>query len=263
MDAGELLCQVRQRHGLSQEDLAIRAGVARSVIRDIESGRASPSVQALAELLHVLAEDLVLGSEKRETGIDITLNQGNLTLNAESRVQRGLEFADIVRSNRRGGAKGLGRSLRLGPPLQVLVRHSIDFVVVGSIAGLAYGSAYPTFDLDVAYSRDAGNLARLDSALAELGATDGSICMKEPNLSIESPYGNLDLLGEISGIESYEELSRDSCREQIAGVSVRIASLNHLIAMKRASSQRKDQLMAMEYVQLADELRRREEEDAS
>jgi hypothetical protein len=46
----------------------------------------------------------------------------------------------------------------------------------------------------------------------------------------------------------------------IAEVPVRVASLNHSIAMKRASNQRKDQLMLMEYVELADELRRREQE---
>lgn len=262
MEAGELLCQVRRRHGLGQDDLAIRAGVTQAVIDDIESGRTSPTVQALVELLQVMAESLVLGSEKRETGTDVTLNQGNLTLSAEDRVRRGLEFADIVRQSQGGGARGLGRALQLGPPLEALLRHCVDFVVVGSIAGLAYGSAYPTYDLDLAYARDARNLNRLDSALAELGAMDGPMRMKGPNISVETSHGRLDILGEIPGIRNYEELRRDSHSERIAGVSVRIASLDHLIAMKRASRQRKDQLMAMEYVEIAD-LLRLSEEDAS
>lgn len=63
------------------------------------------------------------------------------------------------------------------------------------------------------------------------------------------------MLGEVPGVKGYGELRRDSGREQIAGVSVRIASLNHLIAMKRASNQRKDQLMAMEYVEIVELLR--------
>lgn len=261
MEAGELLSQVRRCHGLSQDDLAIRAGVTPLAVDDIESGRTSPTVQVLTELLRVLGEDLILDSEKWETGIDVTLNQGNLLLSAQDRVRRGLEFADIVRCNRGGGAGELGRSLQIGPPLEALLRHRVDFVVVGSIAGLAYGSAYPTYDLDVAYARDARNLNRLDSALAELGAMDGPMRMKGPNLSVEASCGRLDVLGEIPGIRNYEELRRDSRSEQIAGISVRIASLNHLIAMKRASGQRKDQLMAMEYVEIA-ELLRCSEKDA-
>lgn len=37
-----------------------------------------------------------------------------------------------------------------------------------------------------------------------------------------------------------------------------VASLNHLIAMKHAANRPKDQLMVMEYVELADEIRRHE-----
>jgi len=60
------------------------------------------------------------------------------------------------------------------------------------------------------------------------------------------------------GVRGYEELRRDARQQLIAGVPVYIASLNRLIAMKRASKQRKDQLMVMEYVELAEEIRRRE-----
>jgi hypothetical protein len=38
-----------------------------------------------------------------------------------------------------------------------------------------------------------------------------------------------------------------------------VASLDDLIAMKRAANRVKDQLMVLEYVELADEIRRREE----
>jgi hypothetical protein len=48
--------------------------------------------------------------------------------------------------------------------------------------------------------------------------------------------------------------------EEIAGAMVRVASLDHLIAMKRAANRRKDRLMVLEYVELADEIRRRENE---
>lgn len=49
-----------------------------------------------------MGEDLVLKAEKRDTGIDRTLNQANLGLTPEQRVERGLEFADFVRRNQGG-----------------------------------------------------------------------------------------------------------------------------------------------------------------
>jgi hypothetical protein len=49
-----------------------------------------------------MGEELVLTAEKRNTGVDLTLNRANLELTPEQRVQKGLEFADFVRTNRGG-----------------------------------------------------------------------------------------------------------------------------------------------------------------
>lgn len=97
---GQLLREARIRHGVSQEQLATRAGTTQSAISRIEKDRISPTIATLTELLHLLGEDLVLSVEKWETGIDVTLNEGNLKLTPEQRVQKGLEFADFVRRNR-------------------------------------------------------------------------------------------------------------------------------------------------------------------
>jgi transcriptional regulator with XRE-family HTH domain len=99
---GPLLREARVRHGLSQQRLARRAGTTQSAISRIEQERISPTVQTLAELLHLMGEELVLKSERRETGVDTTLNRANLELTPEERVQKGLEFADFVRVNRGG-----------------------------------------------------------------------------------------------------------------------------------------------------------------
>ncbi len=100
LEPGRLLREARVRHGLSQERLAIRAGTTQSAISRIEQERGSPTVRTLAELLNLMGEDLVLGTEKRETGIDLTLNQKNLAFTPEQRIERGLDFADLVRQNR-------------------------------------------------------------------------------------------------------------------------------------------------------------------
>jgi transcriptional regulator with XRE-family HTH domain len=259
--AGALLREARHRHGVGQEGLAIRAGLPQAVIAEIESGRRLPAVQDLRDLLQLLGEDLILTSLKRETGIDLTLNQGNLELSTDQRVQRGMEFADFVRQNRSGSAEDLGRSLQPGSLLQPLVNRDVDFVVVGSVAGLVYGSAYPTYDLDVAYSKESENMERLTAALDDLGVPlEARLLDDETDVfSFDTRFGTLDVLGEIAGVGRYEELRRDARRESIDGLLIQVASLDHLISMKRASNKRKDQLMAMEYVELADLWRREEE----
>ncbi|HEX3241085.1 MAG TPA: helix-turn-helix domain-containing protein [Solirubrobacterales bacterium] len=97
---GELLREARRKHGVSQARLAIRAGTTQSAISRIERDHVSPSVETLRDLLHMLGEDLVLGSEARDFGVDETLNQGNLRFDSANRVRRGLEFADFARRNR-------------------------------------------------------------------------------------------------------------------------------------------------------------------
>src|ERR1044072_7935945 len=101
-EPGRLLRETRVRHGLSQQRLARRAGTAQSTISRIEQDRSSPTVQTLAELLHLMGEELVLTVERRETGVDPTLYRANLELTPEQRVQKGLAFADFVRANRGG-----------------------------------------------------------------------------------------------------------------------------------------------------------------
>lgn len=166
----------------------------------------------------------------------------------------------------------LGKPLQPEPLLQALDRQGVDFVLVGGLAGLAHGSSYPTFDLDIAYSRDRSNLRRLVDALREIGVTLRGAPADLPfqlevetfangaNFTFDTEFGSFDVLGDIAGIKSYDELRQASQSEEVFGVQVRIASLDHLIAMKRAANRAKDQLMVMEYVELADEIRRREAE---
>ena len=259
---GRLLRDTRLRHGLSQESLAVRAGIGRVEVADIEDGRLSPRVDALCDLLELLGEDLVLGAERRITGTDLTLNQGNLELSPEHRVLKGLAFADLVRQIRCGGTVHLGHPLQLRPIFGAFAGNRVAFVVIGSIAGLVHGSAYPTYDLDVAYAGHLANRKRLAAALGELGIQIETGILGEQQIqSFDTQFGALDLLGEVPGVESYAQLLRDSRQERIAGVEVQIASLDHLIAMKRAAKRVKDQLMVLEYVDLADEIRRRERED--
>jgi hypothetical protein len=167
----------------------------------------------------------------------------------------------------------LGKPLQPQPLLQALDRQGVDFVLVGGLAGLAHGSSYPTYDLDVAYSRERPNLRRLVDALRELDVTLRGAPADLPfqlevktfengaNFTFDTAFGSFDILGDVAGIKSYDELRRDSRSEEVFGVQLKVASLDHLIAMKRAANRPKDQLMVLEYVELADEIRKREAEE--
>lgn len=93
---GRLLREARVRHGLSQERLARRAGTTQSAISRIEQERGSPTVKTLAELLRLVGEDLVLGVEKRDAGIDPTLIDERLKMTEDERLDYGISFADQV-----------------------------------------------------------------------------------------------------------------------------------------------------------------------
>lgn len=169
----------------------------------------------------------------------------------------------------------LDKPLQPKPLLQALDRHGVDFVLVGGLAGLAHGSSYPTYDLDIAYSRDRQNLRRLVGALREIGVTlrraqadlpfqlEVETLANGANFTFDTKFGSFDILGDVAGMKSYDELRRGSKVEEVFGMQVRIASLDHLIAMKRAANRAKDQIMVMEYVELADEIRKREAEGES
>jgi hypothetical protein len=154
------------------------------------------------------------------------------------------------------------------PLLRSLIAHNVDFVVIGGLAGMARGSSYPSYDLDLAYARDRDNLERLAAALRELGATlrgasaelplqlDAKSLAEGSNFTFNTRFGPLDILGAPAGAPPYERL-REGAGERllIENEPVAVASLDHLIAMKEAAGRPKDLLMATEYRVLSDELR--------
>ena len=159
-----------------------------------------------------------------------------------------------------------------GPIFETLLRYGVDFVVIGGLAGIAHGSAYNTEDVDVAYERSRENLERLAGALSELGATlrgappglpfqlDAETLRAGMNFTFDTRLGSFDILGEPAGAPRYEELRTAGSAESLWGATIRVASLDHLIAMKEAAARPRDLTMAAEYRTIADLLRTRDEE---
>jgi predicted nucleotidyltransferase len=151
--------------------------------------------------------------------------------------------------------------------LRALVEGGVDFVVVGGIAAVAHGSVAFTQDLDILYADGQENRDRLGAVLVGLGARlrgvtddvpfvpDGRTLKRTRVLTLETPLGPLDLLAQPDGSPVYERLRAASVREEVAGVPVRIAALDDLIAMKRAAGRPKD-LVTLEELEAIRRLRR-------
>ena len=136
--------------------------------------------------------------------------------------------------------------------LEALAGAGVGFVVVGGVAATAHGAARVTYDLDLVYSRERGNLERLAAALAPYspylrGAPpglpfhwDAETLERGLNFTLTTDLGPLDLLGEITGGGRYEDLLPDTVEVELLGVRCRCLGLRRLIEVKRAAGRPKD-----------------------
>lgn len=206
-----------------------------------------------------------------ESGVDLTQLRENLRLTVAERLQsnsgslRSLEA--FTEASHVRGRNCLSRTRRVGMLdiegiLRQLAAHQVDYVLIGGLAMIAHGSAYITKDVDICYARSQENLAAAAAAFAPLhpylrGAPPGlpfrfdvPTIQAGLNCTLTTDLGDVDLLGEVSGVGGYPQALAQSEEKVVFGLAVHVLSLEGLIAAKKAAGRTKDRTHLLELEEL-------------
>lgn len=152
--------------------------------------------------------------------------------------------------------------------LELLASNQIEFIVIGGAAAVAHGSIRLTRDLDIVYRRTHDNMQRLAAGLTEhkpylRGAPPGlpfrfdlATIQRGLNFTLDTDLGQIDLLGEVAGGGTYEQLLPHTGVKLVYDVECRCVSLPRLILLKRAAGRPKDLEAIAELEALLDERKR-------
>jgi transcriptional regulator with XRE-family HTH domain len=88
----ELIRSTRERLGLSQRRLALRAGTTQAAISRIERGLVSPTFTTLRELMIAMGEEPVLGTRRLPTNWDPAHMASTLARTPEERLALALSW---------------------------------------------------------------------------------------------------------------------------------------------------------------------------
>jgi hypothetical protein len=139
--------------------------------------------------------------------------------------------------------------MKLEETIRTLYDAGVEFVVIGWAAKGLQGSAHLTRDIDFCYARTAKNMERLARALEPFhpvlrGALpfrfDAKTIANGLNFTLSTDLGDLDFLGEVSGLGSFPEVLAASDVKNVGGMECRVLSLEGLIKSKIAAGRPRD-----------------------
>lgn len=132
--------------------------------------------------------------------------------------------------------------------LAVLERHRVAFVIVGPFAGVVHGTDLATDELEILPSLRPENVARLQAALAELGAQpptgetfDPSRLDRERRVSLGTESGRLVVVPAPPGTRGYDDVRRAASREPLGqGLRPQVAASVDLLRIANAAEESSD-----------------------
>jgi hypothetical protein len=125
----------------------------------------------------------------------------------------------------------------------LLERHGIEAILIGNAAAALQGAPVTTIDIDFLFRPTAGNLKKLRALAAELGAM-----ILKPYYPASGLYRiardedglQLDFMGAIDGIRSFEGLRKRARPVQFGDAGIRVAGLPDIIRSKKAAGRPRD-----------------------
>jgi predicted nucleotidyltransferase len=200
-----------------------------------------------------------------ESGVDLTLLRENLARTIEERWESNRDFWQKLSVG--APSSNPNQAMATAPfnptaVLQELQANHVEHVVIGGLAMIAHGSSYLTRDLDVCYARNPANIAALAAAISKFqpymrGAPpglpfrfDAATIQAGLNFTLVTTEGDVDFLGEVSGLGGYDQVLAQSVEAVMFGLKVRVLSVEGLIAAKKAANRPKDRNHLLELEEL-------------
>jgi transcriptional regulator with XRE-family HTH domain len=106
VSSGTLIRATRERHGLTQAQLALRAGTSQNAVSRLERDEISPSLDTVGRLLAAMGEQLELGVRRIDVGVDADHLADAMAQTMSERLERSLawnrfagEVTGVARAN--------------------------------------------------------------------------------------------------------------------------------------------------------------------
>jgi hypothetical protein len=158
--------------------------------------------------------------------------------------------------------------LRFREALALLLRHNVEFIVVGGVGALLQGSPLSTLDLDIVHNRTPENIQKLQLALAEMHAhyrikpglsPTASHLESNGHQLLATDFGSLDVLAVIGRASDFESLLPFCRMTTVEGSGeVRVLELSKLIEVKEETAGDKDRAQLPILKQVLREIQARE-----
>ena len=126
---------------------------------------------------------------------------------------------------------------------QLLDRHGLEAVLIGNAAAALQGAPVTTIDFDFLIRRTPANVRKLSAIAADLEA----VLMKPHypvsnmlRISRDEDGLQLDFMGEIHGVRSFEGLRKRAVQVPIGDGRILVAALADIIKSKKAAGRPRD-----------------------
>ncbi len=138
---------------------------------------------------------------------------------------------------------GMDAQPELAMVARILNEHRLEAVLIGNMAAAVHGAPVTTLDIDFFFRKTPGNLKKLKAVAKSLGAV-----ILRPYYPVSELFRlqrdndalQLDFMGWIDGVKSYESVRGRASTVDIAGHPMLVCALEDIIRSKRAAGRDKD-----------------------